>query len=279
VLKNAGSEAIELSKMGACCGASVELSRSVLLPGTEAAVRVKLSLLGRSGEQRKSIYVRSSDPQCRVFELQLKGVALAKVDVQPSTVTLDAAAGETAAGQTVNIVCMSNISFTVTNIVSTSGLVVAEYAGRTGNCHRVTVKTRPLQSPGVSRDVVLVLTDHPKYGKIEIPVLTRVLTDLMVVPEEILLVRKPGLPATRPHYAIVRSRSNTPFKIIGTETPDSGVEIISKPAAGGGYKLEMRNFFPMTDLDGRHVIIRTDHETVKEIAVPIRVLSLDALPR
>lgn len=272
VLRNGSDAVLELDRVHGCCGAKSELLSHTIPPGEETTLRISIPLKGRSGTQAMSFYVRAGNMSPELYELQIKGVALAKVDVQPSGIMLGTVTTDEVIEKMVTITCQSNVVFNVTNIVRSSPYVAATYMGVSGNVHRVSVRTVPPLPAGITRDVVRVLTDNPKYPELEIPVLARMTKDIVVFPGEIrvpaMLVGK----APASWYGVVRSLSKAPFKITGTEAPGEGIEIICSPMATSGYKVEVRNVLPQADLDGKNIILRTDSVNADEVFVPIRVV-------
>lgn len=276
VLRNEGTAVLELGKTYACCGSVAELSASTVPPGQETVLKIRLPLKGRSGNQTLSFYVRTNRSARPLYELRIRGTALAKVDVQPSGVMLGAVEEDAAAEKTVSIICRSNIVFGVTNVECSSRCVAAKYLGVSGNVHRVSIVTVPPLPSGILRATARVLTDHGKYQVIEIPVLARVTKDIVVFPNEIRLTRTSRDRIAGSWYAVVRSLKRTPFKIVGTETPAKGIEVVCSPMASGGYKVEIRGLLSQSDMDGKQIILKTDVAKATEVAIPIHAGSADA---
>lgn len=72
-LKNEGTAPLTILRVRACCGASYALSRTELPPGSNAVLRIDLSLASRTGRIMKSVYVQSNDPAQRIMALLLAG--------------------------------------------------------------------------------------------------------------------------------------------------------------------------------------------------------------
>jgi len=70
----------------------------------------------------------------------------------------------------------------------------------------------------------------------------------------------------------IRSKANRPFKILKVEPPEAGIEVKLRDLAAGGYTCEISNILPFKDLDGKKVVISTDHEDGRQIAIPIRIV-------
>lgn len=279
ILKNEGTAPLKIDKVHGCCGATLQLSQSTILPGSNTTLKATLSLHGRSGSVQKSMYIQSNDPANRIVQLQFVGNAIAAVDIQPGAVDFGAIDVDTKAEKTFNVVCQSNILFRVTNIVSAATNFAVAYGGMEGNTHRVVLRTVPPLPFGLVQGDVTLLTDHPKYGRLSVHVSARVTSDINFVPSEILLTGAKHKPEPVTRYVALRSRSGTPFKIISITPPSADVSAAYVPLEGGGYRLELKNILPMDDLNKEKLVINTDHKTVKQIAIPFRIVLSAGIPK
>jgi hypothetical protein len=73
VLENHGDEVLTFGRIRACCGATASLRAGSVAPGTNTQFDVKLSLRGRRGAVRKSLYVATNDPRTPHMILKLTG--------------------------------------------------------------------------------------------------------------------------------------------------------------------------------------------------------------
>ncbi|MEI8354330.1 MAG: DUF1573 domain-containing protein [Lentisphaerota bacterium] len=96
--------------------------------------------------------------------------------------------------------------------------------------------------------------------------------DIEVVPRELVLVSAPGKvePVTR--YLALRSRRDSPFNVLKVETPDPAVKVKIDKLSPAGYRLEFENFRAFAALDGKSIMIRTDHPDGTALVIPIRVI-------
>lgn len=279
VLKNEGATPLKIDRMNGCCGVSLWLSQYTILPGSNATLKATLSLHGRSGPVQKSIYVQSNDPSNRIVQLQFVGNAIAAVDIQPGTVDFGAIDEDAKVEKTVTVVCQSNITFRVTNIVSMITNFHVAYAGMIGNTHRVVLKTIPTLPFGWVQGDVTLLTDNPKYSRLAIHLNARVTSDIVFVPSEILLTGVKDKPEPVTRYVALRSRSGVPFKILSIVPPSPDVSVSSVPLESGGYRMELKNILPMDDINNEKLVIMTDHKTAKQIAIPFRIVLTAGLPK
>lgn len=85
-VRNAGTLALEIRRVRASCGCTaVRSSQEVIPPGQSGAIEVRFDLRGRRGQQYKSVFVESNDPQTPTLNLQVRGTALQPLRVEPAT--------------------------------------------------------------------------------------------------------------------------------------------------------------------------------------------------
>ena len=273
VLENSGNALLKLDKIIACCGSKTELSARDVASGASVTLQVHIPLKGRSGDQRAAIYVRSNDRIHPLYELMVRGKALAKVEVRPTGVMFGALEEDAAVEKTVSIICDSNVLFNVTNVVCNTPCISASYVGVSNGAHHLLVRTVPPLASGITRAIVYARTDHARYGMIEVPVLVRVSKDIVVFPQELCIMKYAGERIRESQYAVVKSLSKTPFRIVGSEVPEDGIELVWNTMVNGGYRVEIRNVMPIDEMNGKHIILKTDNEKVGDVAIPIRVIA------
>jgi len=270
-IRNAGDETLRIGKVRACCGATAKMSSKTIEPGTNAIFRVKLSLRGRKGKQRKSFYIGSNDPKQPYFQVRMIGTAAAAVDVNPRHVDFGRVEKDAALTNVVRIACRGSNAFRVTNTVFSSERFAASVSSPAPEAHEVTIATVPPLPPGVSTGTLTLSTDSVKYPRLTISVAATVSSDLVVVPREIVLTEAEDAgPVTR--YVAIRSRGGKPFRVTKVELPDDGIERVLSPLGKAGWRCELRNVIPFEGLDGAHVAFETDHPSAGKIAVPIRIV-------
>lgn len=83
VIGNGGDAVLEIGKIRGCCGATTELATNRIPAGSNTTFKVKFSLRGRKGEQRKSIYLGSNDPKQLYLQLRFVGTVTSGTDSSP----------------------------------------------------------------------------------------------------------------------------------------------------------------------------------------------------
>jgi len=277
VISNEGDAALQIGNIRACCGATASIATNSIAAGSNTTLKVVLSLQGRSGEQRKSFYVGSNDTKQPYYQLRLVGTAVAALEVQPRSVDFGLVEHNATTNTEIVITCKPNAVFRITNTVwSAAGFSASCSIGGSQDVWRVSIKTVPPLPIGVTRATLSLLTDHKQYSRIEIPVTATVASDIVVVPHEILVVeggRKPE-PVTR--YVAVRSRKGKPFKILKVVAPEPEMKVSQEALASGGYRITLENIMPFEDLNGKDLVITTDHEQVKQVASPFKIVAPEA---
>ena len=276
LIENQGDVPLQIGKIRACCGASASIGAQIILPGSNTTFNINLSLQGRKGEQRKSFYIGSNDPNQPYFQVRMIGNATAEVFIDPANVDFGQLRLTSEAEKIVRFVCAgTNLTLTITNLVVDTVQFTAK-CERTNDGYRIKVRTVPPLKPGVTQGNMRILTDSGKYPRFDVHLAATLASDIQVVPQEIVLVEKSGKPEAVNRYVALRSKSNKPFKILKVEPPEDGIDVKVRNLAAGGYTCEMNNILPFKELDGKKVIISTDHEDGKQIAIPIRVVSEQA---
>jgi len=271
VILNEGTADLEIGRIRGCCGATAVSATNRVAPGTNTTVKIKFTLAGRQGIQKKAFYVASNDPTQPYYQLMMSGTISLMVSVQPPSIDFGRVQKDTVVEQEVKFSYQTKNAVSITNLV-VEGKSFSASKETTADGARIKVKTVPPLPQGVSYGKILLFTDNTKYSKIEVPLVATVSRDIVVVPEEISLVGGDGNkvePVKR--YVAMRSRSGKKFSILKTSLPEEEMKAEISPVGDNGYKIEIKNIMPFEDLEGKTIIITTDHPETKEIILPIHV--------
>ncbi|MFW6151484.1 MAG: DUF1573 domain-containing protein [Verrucomicrobiota bacterium] len=272
IIENPGDETLDIGRPRACCGATINIDSRSIEPGTSAELRVKLSLKGKKGKQRKSFYIVSNDPAKPYYQFLLKGVASAAVEVSPRSVFFGEVLPDVSTNRTVSIKAREGYGFNITNIVSTDKHFEAIVKKTGGRDHTIEIRTCPLLQSGVTRGRILVNTDKPGMKPVSIGVSAEVSGAVLVVPSKILL-SEPTYPAERVSRRLaVRSRKGKSFKILKITAPDPEMDIEYDPIGKHGYLIKLNNFVPSPGLDKKELVILTDHPGAERIKVKFSLI-------
>lgn len=269
VIRNEGDVTLEITRVHASCGCTVaSISSQSVPPGGESKISSRLSLVGRSGPQQKTILIESNDPDKPQFTLTLKGVAGAAINVQPAQIFLN----NLPAGSkpTANVILSSGDgeSFSIKAVESTSPQLEAQVTGiEEGKAYRIDLSMREPIEAGLFRATVVVQTDHPKRPTVEVPVILVSQRELVVAPREIVFERPDADPVSR--FVLLRHADGTPVEIDRVEPPTPSVKVAVQPFGANGIRIQMYNLVPNADLNGR--ALRIYPRQGGSIEIPIRV--------
>jgi len=271
VVSNEGTADLEIGRIRGCCGATAECATNRVAPGTNTTVKIKFTLAGRQGVQKKAFYVASNDPNQPYYQLMMAGTVTVMVSVQPSTVDFGRVQKDAVVEQEVRFCSQAKDVVSVTNLI-VEGKCFSASKETTADGARIKVKTVPPLSQGVSHGKVLIFTDNAKYGSLEVPLIATVSRDIVVVPEELSLVAGDGNkvePVTR--YIALRSRNGKKFNIKVASLPEKDMKVDISSVGDNGYKIIISNIMPFEDLEGKNIVLTTDHREAMEIIIPIHV--------
>lgn len=269
-LGNDGDAPLQIGNVRACCGAAATLAEKLIPPGSNTTLKIVFSLAGRSGRQDKSIYVSSNDPLLPHLRLRLVGEVFQPLSVQPDRVNFGILNTDATTNAEVRVVCSSNLHVNVTNVQADAGFEATFEEGADHNGWRIIVYPRP-SGVGLVKGKVAVLTDHKDHPRIEIPVSAVVASDMIVVPQELVMSQTGPTPEPVVRYVALRSRAGKPFEILEVTAPDPDIKISHSAIASGGHRITLANVRPFETLNGRCLVITTDHPEMKRVTVPFLI--------
>lgn len=274
VLVNPGSAPVRIINVRTSCGCTTAaMATNLLAPGQSTELVAGLDLKGRTGTQRKALYVESDDPVSPRLRLEMSGTVVTPIEVQPAGVHFGTLAREGVAEQDVLLVGRTGVVFQVKEVRSSSAAFTADVETKeAGHLYRVTIRSTGPRLAGTSHAAVQVLTDHPLLPRIDIPVSVFVSADVVATPSSLLLVQG-ATNAVRAYYVGVHSPAGKPFRVIKAEAPAAGLTCMVATVAPDRYRIEVKAAGDLTGVNGESLRIETDVETMKELRVPLRVIA------
>jgi hypothetical protein len=266
---NRGDEPLMTGKLRACCGGTMSVASQVIGPGSNTEVKVTLSLNNRNGQQKKSFYIASNDPNQPYYQLRFVGNAVVPVYFSPASLDFGNLESGKAATMESQLVCSPGVTLQITNVLSTTKEFTASVR-KSGDVKSVVVaiSTVPPLPKGVTRGEVQILTDNPKYPRFSLRVTASVVGAFVVVPKEIMISGS-GSEITR--YLAIKTRDESPFTITSIALPENGMKWKAERVGPGSYRCELTGILPYPELDGEELVISTDHPDGKTITVPFKV--------
>jgi hypothetical protein len=270
VLSNKGGGTLKIANIDAPCGCTVVMpSGQQIEPGEKLDLTVTFRLAGRSGPQAKSVFVESNAENRKRFELVMRGTALSRVKMTPSSIYFGRTGRGKRLDEAVEIAVDQDSAFNVMGVKSDSPFAMPSFKAVTPRrlyCLNVALDERcPTGRFDATIDVV---TDSKEYPVLHIPVSAEVVGSLVVTPAEIVL--KEGANATT-ISVFVMAGEVAKFKIVDVLCPLP--QLCSKVAPFGedGFRILLSNVAGAVELNGLCLKVTTDVPSMKEIVVPFRV--------
>jgi len=278
LLENRGQADLHVLKVQVSCGCTTtKLARDTIPPGETAALSVGFNPKGRRGPQSKDIYVHSNDPAHPLFRLMMQGEVHNDVDVIPPQILMGASGSASNYEGMATINCNLAAPFKVTGL-DTNRLpfctaVLTSLPG--GRQHQLRLVAMPglTEKNGLQRGEVGVLTDHPAYARITVPVSLYVREDVSVVPREISLPATGRGTNTLTRFVFVRSATDHSLRVEDVVVPDPRMQITRQAMGKGRYRILIEGIRVTPELDGKVIQIRVlgVGGCEKTLSVPLRV--------
>lgn len=272
VITNTGNAPLVISKVKPTCGCTVaNLTTDHIAPGEQALLTATLSLKGHKGKMEKSIILQSNDPIKPSLVVWFKGEATATILFAPQTAYFASVTAQSDAERTIDLIVDEKARFNILKVTNTNPHVqVKQETRKGGTFYQFHIKLVPPLEIGVLRDVVTITTDSERYPQLTIPVSAKVVDELAITPERIVLPSESKVPLVR--YVLMSPGSIDKFKIESVQVPDgSGIKAEIMPLPKNGYRIRLTGIHPDAKLNGQMITIITDIPTKTRIELPIEV--------
>ncbi len=198
-IRNEGTLSLEIRDVHASCGCTAaKPSQSVIPPGAEASIHIRLDLRGRTGLQQKTITVQSNDPNTPTLTLQLKGTAVQILRAQPSNLFFGRIEPGAARNRTFDIISSRGPFQIVSTRADNPGLVVTPLAlepGADGSTRHFELKIDDSLPEGNVSGTVFIKTDMADQPELAIPAAAYVVAPPAPAPETAPAPEPPPVPA------------------------------------------------------------------------------------
>jgi len=172
-LRNLGPNTIDIASVTSACGCTAVLASSPqLAPGQEGGVEVALDTYKLSGEQAKTVTVRSNDPVRPELALTLHGIVATDVRATPGRIYLGRLPAGAAVSQHVDVK-LARPDVQITGVSTESGRFAVETTPLDAPLRgvRVRVTLLPTATTGTFDDRIIVTSTSQRQPQISIPVL------------------------------------------------------------------------------------------------------------
>jgi len=270
-IRNAGTERLVIGRVKTSCGCTVAtLSTNVLPAGASTQLKARVSLARRRGRQSNSITVESNDPVNPRLRLLIKGTIVSELALEPSSVRFGQILPDAAERREVRLSSLKP-EVGITKITCDRPGFAIETGKKEGEkCREFVVRTVPPLPRGRLHTRVRVRTDHPRLKELGLPVSAFVLSEVNVLPREIVLSEEQTNMVKR--AVLLRRGTVEKYKVLRVEPPGENIKVKIRSLPGSVYRIELSNLSASTELTGKAVRIITDVKNMEEISVPIRVM-------
>ncbi len=270
VIRNGGDASLKINKVRMSCGCMLlRLMNDNIEPGAQTILRARFSLRGLSGAQRKRILLLSNDPLRPRVTLQLTGEAIAELEIRPRQLFWGNLREDATEEKTIKVRFHKGEDYHLMGARSSSALFAAELeAGEGEPTGRIKVRALPPLPSGSFQVNLTILTDHPRFGTVTIPMSGRVIGDLYAIPDEIVLA-----PSNQPvaRAIMIYASRKQKFSVLRVDAPSTNIQVKIRSRMFSGYRVELKNIVPDPALDGKRIVITTDYAPLKELVVPLRI--------
>jgi hypothetical protein len=264
IIKNIGDQELIIDRVKGCCGAEAMCCKKRILPGETTTINVKVSFIGRRGNQRKKIYIKSNDPDKKYYKLILSAEVYTAIFSEPRLIEFKDLNKNPLQQISFMVMSLSNINFSVTNVFINSGYINISFNRIKNNEYKITLDTIPPVKKGLKVLKAKVYTDNKQYPYITVPVRTSALQDIMVMPAKVKIIKSPFYKAF-----VIRSRSNKKFKVTAVDMPVNGLSYKVYPLRTSSYKIVIKGKVSVKELSGKSIIIKTDAVDSQKVEIEI----------
>lgn len=293
MIKNSGDEVLNLGKVRACCGATVNVAKKVLEPGEELPVSFIMKLKGRKGKQDKNIFIASDDPNMPYLNLKIKGTVLRFYKISERFIRLKGLDTDSKISQVVTIIPEKEFPFKITKVESSNDALVARFERVEGlmsenqkkidkkdsgqprgmpvqknvklaNGYEIKIYSKLPLKEGKLSGRVKIYTDNEKFSTITVYLSGKVKSSLQVIPSFISLNQGEGKVS---RIVAIRGKSKK-FKLLKTDIKD-GVKVDMKQRRPGEWICSV-DIDRAKLKDSREIVFHTDYPGCEKITVPIK---------
>lgn len=274
ILTNQGSRVVNIGRVRAACGCTkTVLTTNVVPPGGTTVVSVEFDARKRRGHQSKAIYCDTDDLEGRTIRLELSGIVIAPIDIQPEGLNFGTVGTAEKLTRDVLLVASGTNVFHVLTATFSPPLFSATVQTKAeGKSYVIKVSNDGGRSMGSAIATLKVQTDHPLMETIEIPVAAVVVGDIVPTPSSLLVTPSPTN-TIRTYGLSLSSPIGKAFKVTYVDLPMAGMSNTVKSLTPDRTRIEVSTWGPLTGLDGKFIRVGTDLPTLRELLIPVRVLS------
>jgi len=269
VVKNTGTDVLNISRVKPACGCTVaKISSRVVAPGQSTEITATLDLKGRTGAQTKPMTVYSNDPRQPSYQLTLKGSAVTEVTVTPSALSF----GRLEEGQTMtkDIKITAQKPINIKSVVAANQSVTHEMIVlKPGTEFLLRVTNKATLPPGRISETITITTDSEKSPTQRITVYGTVLDKLTISPNPLVIPESAGVKVDRTIY--VRAGSVKNFQVLSATWNGSNTKVKIDDLGIRGFTVAFKGISATKELNGSFIELRTDVPGREIIRIPVTI--------
>lgn len=271
IIRNGGNAALLISQVKSGCGCTrAALDITTLPPDGTALLSARLTLKGCSGPKNAAIYLHSNDPVNPVFVCKYTGTVIRELELTPAGFSFDTTPDS--AGQTASVTLTNRTSLPLhpLNLEYPSGLSSVFLATNVpGRSYTLTAQCPP--GADSLQAAVTLITDHPRYGRIDIPLTITALRDLTAFPSTLELTE--SAPGANPESSriILLAQTNRTFTIRKVEVIPPVLPVAIESLGPTRARLKAGPMRVTGAMDGSVIRIHTDLPRQPVVEIPVKV--------
>jgi hypothetical protein len=287
VIKNIGEGTLNIKQVRTSCGCTVaQPKKNVLAPGEETTVNAVLNLKGRQGSQVKTITVASDDPETPIYQLRMKGTAIAAIAVDPERVNFGKIESDEIPPQTVKIFTdREEVNFKIMSVEATSVPELEPDVLKTdlkviepGKSYELTLSFAKMPPTGILNGRVMIRTDDTKRPMLIVFFNAQMVGDLMISPDRITVTHSAN-PDQRANMAMrITTGRIKEFTLLEVKPPFDDINVEVQQLRDGDYLLRVNNIPCDDSIEGKELVLVTDIPGKTNIGVPFELRRPRVLP-
>ena len=275
-VSNIGDAPLTISQVRTGCGCTkADLDRNTIPPGETASLSTRLTLRGHSGVKRSTIYLHTNDPAHPVFLCQYQGTAVAELEIVPPALHFEVTPASSNQTASTTIRNATSIPIHPLSLESPSSIYTIQLAtNQPGQQYTLTVTCVATAATESIQGIITLLTDHPRYPKLSIPLSLAIIRDLNAYPSELTLKETTPDKPLDSRFIVLQTRNNASFAIEKIDVIPATLPVAVQSVKPYWIRLKVGPLHPSKAMDGTIIRIHTNLSQQPVIDIPVRVTGI-----
>lgn len=269
-IANRGDEPLQIFGIESGCGCAVARVQHELIPvGAATELEVRLNLLGRRGHYRRDVLLRTNDPRRPNLSIPVVADIISPWELTPSGVAFGDLAPDRSVTQSLRLV-FDPPTGRVESVAAADSWLRATAHAETAGIWRIEVATvPPYPSAGWLVGRVVLATDRPDVGQLQIGCTAVIRQPLMLLPAELRVT--PGGPDT--HFVLISGGGAAGVEIERVTLGGRAVDWRARRLSDGALQVRLSALPTTPEWDGRDIEIHLTPAATGPLRLPLRVVS------